>query len=112
MIELIGYDANGTDGTDPALVTAIYRVAGHRVEVPANYTMTQVRNYIKTRYTLNDAQLTQLEELQTAFQSLDFSTITTLTDTAITPELVAAIQTLGQALRHTVAMLKFTLQSD
>jgi len=39
---LIGYDANGTDGSDPSLMTAIYELNGQQVSIPANTPANQI----------------------------------------------------------------------
>lgn len=107
---LLGYDANNTDGSDLSLMDAIYSVAGRHVRVPADYNAAQIKAYIMQQYNIDSAHYDQLQQLNSLLESLDFTTITQLTDNATAPELVDAIQTLAQVTRQTVAMLRFLLR--
>lgn len=111
MIELIGYDANNTDGTDLSLMLAIYRIAGRTIKVPATFTQQQVKDYVIAQYGITAAEYDALANLDTALAALDFTTITGLTDTSTTPELVAAIQTLAQAVRALVRQTRLMIKA-
>ena len=112
MATLIGYDANGTDGTDPSLITAIYRVGGRIIRVPANLTAPEIKAYVVAQYNITAAEYDALSQLETTLDSLDFSTITGLSDTSTNAELVAAIQTLAQVVRELTRQARFMLRQE
>jgi len=108
---LLRYDAKGTDGSDPSQMEAVYSVAGHLIFVPANYTPEQIKSYVTQQYNITANEYDALDALNTTLASLDFTTITSLTDTATTAELVAAIQTLGYVVRELVRQTRFLLKT-
>ena len=112
MVKLLYTDAQGTDGTDPALIVNVYWIAGREVRVPANIPPEQVKAKVAQKYGISLEAIERLEQVEDRLSGFDLDNLDTLPTEATATKMVNAIKLLAQAVIELRAIVQFQMQEE